>query len=614
MGLSNLKASPIKPFSEFNTLHRVYDSPLGPSFSLAGTLERLIAQSSDHGPLYFIFLNLWDDLVGRDLFTYRLPSVLFGLIALAFVYRLAQFTRESDTALYAVFITAFMAFFIHYTYEVRMYSLLSLVSAIVAWSYWKTVSAMGPVRRCYLLSLTISAAASVYVHYFGVIMLAAIGVYHLLFVKKDRRWFQVCLAVFAAGLLFSPWLPVVAKAIAERPVKIAESNPLLFVPAVLALAGVFTNGLFPLIPVIVATVVLKFRRLVKAQRYLLILAFLIFSLMILGNEISPLLIARRLRYTIVLAIPWACAISIGLSLMPYQRWLRLAFFLVWIAAFVGYRHSEDLALYTNRLTQSYDQIPHYQEFLYESPNLPGHNELILSFHPEALDTDDNQWNKIFSYYRTLLKRWATIAHISYDEGELVIQSGLSTYATQDAIAANSNGIWVIYNPQQTELSTMPVYSNWFTQHFKPCKRYLEKANSIIEYYVNVAFPCELITDAKPFAIDFEGGAKLANYKAEQTPEQLTVYLWWGQTVGKEFSLALQIFDQDANKVRALDAVISGEPLDVYVFDISTLSEGDYRVALIVYDFITLESKAGYIDSEQQRFEREVELARISIGI
>ncbi len=612
-GLSNLKASPIKPFSEFNTLYRVYDSPLGPSLSLAGTLERLIAQSSDHGPLYFLLLNLWDDIVGRDLFTYRLLSVLFGLIAIAFVYRLSLLTRDSDTALYAVFITAFMAFFVHYTYEVRMYSLLALVSAVAAWSYWKIVSVTGPVRWWYWLSLTISASASVYVHYFGLIMVAAIGVYHLLFVKKDRRWFQVCLALFVAGILFSPWLPVVGKAIAQRPAKVAGDSRLLFFPAVQALAGIFTNGLSLIVLVVVATVVLKFRQLGKAQGYLLFLACLIFSLMILGNEISPLLIARRLRYTIVLAIPWACAISIGLSLMPYQRWARLAFVVAWIVAFVAYRHSEDLALYTNRLTQSYDQIPHYQEFLYESHDLPGHNELIMSFHPNAFDATDNQWNKTLSYYRTLLTRWDHIVHVSYDDGELLIQSRLSTYATLEAIAENSNGIWVIHNPQQTGLSAMPVYTDWLTQHFKPCKRYLEKTYSVIEYYANVAFPCELITDADPFAIDYEGGTKLANYKVKQTAEQLTVYLWWGQTIEKAYSLSLQIFDQNANKVRALDTIISGEPLDLYALDISSLSEGDYRVVLIVYDFLTQKSQPGFIVNEQQRFEREIELARISNG-
>ena len=47
--------------------------------------------------------------------TIRLLSLYFGLLALAFAYRLALVTQDHNTALLAMFLATFMSFFIYYT-------------------------------------------------------------------------------------------------------------------------------------------------------------------------------------------------------------------------------------------------------------------------------------------------------------------------------------------------------------------------------------------------------------------------------------------------------------------------------------------------------------------
>ena len=99
-----------------------------------------------------------------------------------------------------------------------------------------------------------------------------------------------------------------------------------------------------------------------------------------------------------------------------------------------------------------------------------------------------------------------MVHVSYDDqGQLVVESSLSTYSSLDAIADNSNGIWVIHNPMLTDLTEMQVYTEWFTQQYKFCKRYVEKTKSVIDYYVKSPIPCDLVTDEQPVNILYSSG-------------------------------------------------------------------------------------------------------------
>lgn len=608
MGVTELTAKPMSWASEWHSLKHLYSSHWQPSFTLAETLKSVSERSEDHGPLYFIILSAWRDIFGRDLATYRLLSLYFGLVAIAFTYRLALLSRDKDLALAAVVVVSFLSLFIYFTYKVRMYSLLSMLVPIVAWQYWRITQEYRRVRWWSWLTLIVGAAAIVAVHYFGVLLLAAIGIYHLLFAPKGRRWLSVCLAMAAAGLLFSPWLPIVFKAVAIRTVPEDEGLPLM--QAVAALIGLYTNGLTPIVPLAVGAIALRFRRLTKFHRYLLLLASLTTLFLLLGNELTPLLIARRLRYTIILAIPWACIIAIALSLMPRRRIIQWLFAGTWIAAFFVYNDSYDFALYTNRITASVrqEEFPHYQEFHYESARLPGHNELILSFHPSGRVS-----SRVIDHYRKLLKTWKHVVHISYDAaGAMIIQSNLSTFKTLDAITSNAVGIWVIHNPQQTELDNLPVYVDWFAQNYQHCHRFLETDDSIIDYYLKPHIPCELVTADQPFKVRYDNGTELGNLLIEEEPGTITFYLWWLHTIGKDYALTIQIFDEQGAKLRQVDQIISDEPIDAFEFDTASLPAANYVAKLIVYDSESIESQPGMVVNSGNRFERMLDIGHFTV--
>ena len=605
VGVTNLKAVPIS-HSEWNSQQHLFKTYLDPAFTVPETLASVSVNSAQHGPLYFVLLNLWQNFVGRDLFSLRLFSIFCGLLSIAFTCRLASISGERDVATIAAVLLAFLAFLAFYHQLVRMYSLLALLVAVVAWAYWKVNAALeAPSARSWAV-LIVSSASLIYVHYYGIIVLVAVGLYHLAFASKNRRWIQVCAAMFATGLAFAPWLPVMLCGWSE--LKIPSEN-LSLLESIVTVAQVYTNGLAPILALAAAACLVRFKRLGPAQRYLLFLAVSVFLMIIVLNEFTPVLAARRLRYTVILAAPLICAIAIGLTLLPRRKFMIPALLILWILAGFRYAQSDELKTYTNRAYQNSDAVPSYQEFHYNAASLPGRNALILSFHPDT-KVDDY---KVLAYYRWVLSDWAHLAHITTDDsGEIVIQSGLSTYATLDAIVQNSNSVWVIHNPQQTNLNSLEVYRNWFSQNFQMCRRFIDTERSVVEYYLKISIPCSLVADERGGEIVYDNGAWLGGAELTQNSERLDVYLWWLHSAEAVFAYSLQVFDERKEKVRQLDVVISGDPVDAHSLDLAGLPGGVYSVDLIVYDRQTGASQSGEIVSENRSFERAVELDRFEV--
>ncbi len=606
LGSANLKVFPIGN-DEYNSLSHVQHPEKGAVYNLIETVQSVTERSQQHSPLYFLLLNVWRTLVGADLFALRLLSLYLGLLTIAVTYQLAASFRDRQLGLTALLVATFLAYHLFYSHTARMYTLLPLMASWVIWSYWKVVNASDCLPRWRWLSLLASAALILYLHYFGIIILAGIGLYHLLFVEKRRTWWQVSLLLLLAGFCFLPWLPVATDGFSNR-ISLADTRlPLL--DSLFTYFLVFSNGLF-FLPLAAAALVARYHScLNKAEKFILFITAFTLLLTVLANEFTPILVARRMRYMTLLTVPFSCSLPIGLGLMPRWNIMRYPVFFLWIAAFIVYSRSEDLLFYANKIDQNLHKTPHYQDFVYEAENLPGHNELILSFHPDTPITI----RKTLTYYRATLSNYAHLVHISYDDNdELLIQSGLSTYATLDAIAENAIGIWVTFDPRQTDLQTMEVYSNWFSQNYQACRRYVDKPDSVIDYYLRSDAPCALVTAAERFSIRYDNGTELDHLLVRRSSDTLTVYLRWLQTIGEMYSFTLQVFDNQANKVRQVDRVISGEPVDIVYLDISMLSASEYSAKLIVYDFETGVSQPGLLVDGAVRFEREIEFYRLSI--
>ena len=605
--ISNLKALPIAN-DEYSTIIHVYDISRDHAFSIPDTLENVSTVIPDHGPLYYVLMNFWLRVAGADLFAARLPSVFFAMLAVAFAYRLARIGGDSGSGLTAVALLTFLAFFLYYARVARMYTILPLVAGVIVWSFWRVSQSGGKATRWQWLLLFASAASITYIHYSGALLLSALGLYHLIFAKKNRRWLSAALVVSVAAMLFLPWLPVVFDGLELSSGAMSKTRLTLF-EALGAGFSIYANGIV-ILPVLLSVLIARYRqRLNRAEKYLLLVALFACLLVLLLNEITPLIVEYRLRYLTFFALPVAVALACALRFLPPSRLLRVALLLLWIAASFAFYRSGAFNVYTNRQTLREDELVHYQAFRYDLRGLRGYDQLIVSFHQAAPVV----W-KTIEYYRAILDDWKYVVHITYDErGRVLLQSGIPPRMTLEDIVENFAGVYAIHNPAQTDLSAMAVYRDWFLTHFKSCKRFVNQPNNVIELYVRTSIPCELLLAENPIAIRYDNGMALANIVVESARNRLDVYFWWEEILASEFSYSLQLFDQTANKALGKDAVIWRAPLDAQSLDVSALPPGEYTLKLIVYDFETGLSQRGLLVGADQRFEREVEIARFSVG-
>ncbi len=593
---------------ETYTVKRLYHSRYHPLLSVNETISAVSSiLNKDQVPLYSILVNLWSHYTGRDLFTLRLLSLLFELLALAFTYRLIRLTSGKAAAQDAVLITSFLAFFIFYTPIARAYSLLFVLSPWVMWSYWKALSTTGQQTFLAWLSLVVSATAIIYTHLTSIFLLTAIGIYHLIFAPKNRRWLTVCLAMFVAGLLFLPWLPTALEALTDGS-SVSESEGLPLIDALLTILSIYSNGLHPLIPGVGFLIALRYKRLRQSQRYIIVLTCLLLALLLAANEITTVLIARKMRYTLILAIPWSCALAIGLNLLPKWRLFRLPALICWIAAFIFYWDSSDIRLYTSWSIQRYDAAPHYQHLIYEPTIEPRNSDFVLSFHK-----DTPLGKKALDFYGRKTGTWRGLMHIYNDDaGNPLFQSTDSRYDSVESMAIGHFPIWLIHNPQQTDLQAMPVFATSFSPRFHSCGRYLETDNAIIDLYVENAIPCELLLAERLLSVRYDNGSELANILLQPAADELSVYTWWTRTLANQYAFSLQLFDSSGEKVAQLDDVIGGDALYAHSLNIADLPPGEYRAKLVLYDFTSQKSQPGVLVIDQQPFVREVDILGFSI--
>lgn len=178
--------------------------PLSP----AGIWDRIVTiDPGGMGAGYYLALGGWQALVNSSPFAVRMFSLLTGLLAIAMTYRIGVDWFSRRVGVYAAALIASSAFFINFMHEARAYTLVALMACLVIYTYWRAVT-VSQLRWSHYGALTLALAGLAYSHYVALSMAAVIGIYHLVFVRKDRRWLYVAASMLAAAVLYMPWIGV----------------------------------------------------------------------------------------------------------------------------------------------------------------------------------------------------------------------------------------------------------------------------------------------------------------------------------------------------------------------------------------------------------------------
>ncbi len=237
------------------------------------------------------------------------------------------------------------------------------------------------------------------------------------------------------------------------------------------------------------------------------------------------------------------------------------------------------------------------------------NGLVMSFH-ESRGADD----AFMSYFSRVAFDRKDMVHFSADEaGALVAQSSNYLLANPENIAGAYGGIWLINDPQATDLPRLPVFSDWFTANYRFCKRFLEREDATIDLYLKPDIPCVALDDARELGAQYDNGARLHSLTTELEADRLLVASAWTLMGEGDASMSLQFFDEAGEKALQYDDFIHRDVVNANYVDVARLPAGVYELRLIVYDSETGASEGGVALESGERFERMLHIGSIEIG-
>lgn len=319
---------------EYHSLEDAGVRYLGP-MSPVGVWRNLAETNPWHAPGYFLLLNGWQRVVGGDPAALRAMSLLFGVLAVAVCYAVGRRVAGAPAGLAAAVLLGTSAFFVYFLHELRVYALMSLLSVATVALYQRVADDHRAPGWLVWVAFIGCATGLFYSHYFAVVTLAGLGVYHLLFARKTRRWWLVLGAMVLSGLLFVPWLAVLVQALGLVAARENLNTPALtFGEALVALAYQLGNGFIPLLVVVFGAAIVSRAR---GWRFLLTVA-LASTLVLLGlNSLMEVMAAGRLRYLLGLWPLLALFLALGIGAL--NRWRSLGWVLLALWAGLGVYNS-----------------------------------------------------------------------------------------------------------------------------------------------------------------------------------------------------------------------------------------------------------------------------------
>jgi len=164
-------------------------------------------QADPHPPLYYVILHYWTQYLGLSESALRLPSVIFGVIAVIAMYGVGRQLFGHRGAILAAVLLSLSASQIRYSQEARAYSFMVMLSIV---SFYFLLKIRKDYTQPRAVGYVLSTALLGYSHVFGAFLILAQSIYLLTspFVTGEqpisRRTWITLQAIVAAILL--PWV------------------------------------------------------------------------------------------------------------------------------------------------------------------------------------------------------------------------------------------------------------------------------------------------------------------------------------------------------------------------------------------------------------------------
>ena len=164
-------------------------------------------------PLYYMLLNVWLELAGRDERATHTLSVLFALATVPVAFWGAGLVFGRRTAWIAAVLTTFNPYLSQYAQETRMYSLVVLLSMLATSLFLHTYTGDERPARRWPVLFGLALALALYTHNWVLFLGAAMGIAWLALLwlapaaERAARLRDGLLGFGLAALLYLPWVP-----------------------------------------------------------------------------------------------------------------------------------------------------------------------------------------------------------------------------------------------------------------------------------------------------------------------------------------------------------------------------------------------------------------------
>lgn len=524
-------------------------------------------------------LFVWGRLVGWHEPAIRALSSLAGLLALATLYRAGVALFSAQVAMLALLLSSASVFLLAHMAIARVFTLVALFTTLILWSYWCLAQARRPSGNAMLAVLLGASVGLLYSHYFAALLLPALGLYHLLFVTRGRRWWQVTLTLvlaFLIALLQAPgFLNGLALSgenarLADRAMTLADiPGRLLYALSNYLVTLQMEAGALFVTALLVVLVLFSWRRLKSANPagaawLLAFVAATTFLFIVGANEVVRVMEQKRVRYMMSLFPP--LALLAGYTLRKCHRFFphasaSLLVFWLFLGPILFLNQTE---FHTWRYFSTFH---HVQRLLQERATVgdlvviqePLSDTEVLYLHKSYVPLSDNPWHTVF---------WKGTGPLS------------------DAAPAWSPyfNIWLIHEVDAPDFA--------FTESNAPglrlCERLDDLAGYTLERHARASSGCV----PTPYRLAFDREIRLTRSGISLVNNMLRLeagLLSADDHLLSHYSLALHVIDPRGGVRVAQGDVGVGPGQFVAVgsdIDVSDLPPGDYEVHVALYDWQT----------------------------
>src|SRR3989344_162229 len=158
-----------------------------------------------HPPGFFTVVELFYKFLPPTEIATRSISIIFYLLTLFMVFKLASFVRGKLFGLLTALVVATNPIFFTYAFEARNYTMFAFAAT---GSVYFLIELSKKFTRQRIIGFILFSALGIYTHYYMFFVLAAQGIYIMLY---DRQiLFKMIGTYIVVGLLYLPWIPFLA--------------------------------------------------------------------------------------------------------------------------------------------------------------------------------------------------------------------------------------------------------------------------------------------------------------------------------------------------------------------------------------------------------------------